>query len=75
MGWKKQSRKDGEEWNTERLHHTWDILCGLIIALDTRNIDGLNIYLRVVCLYVVPVVTDSHNELYCTNLKHSDVKI
>jgi hypothetical protein len=40
---KKQSRKVGEEWNTERLNHTWDILCGLIIALDTGNIDGLTL--------------------------------
>ena len=64
----KQFRKDGEEWNTERLHQTWDILCGLIIVLDTGNIEGLNIFLRVVCFYLVPVVlTHNHNELYCTN--------
>jgi hypothetical protein len=64
VDWKKQSRKVGEEWNTERLHHTLDILCGLIIALDTGNIDGLNVFLRVVYFYLMPVVTDNHNELY-----------
>jgi hypothetical protein len=48
---------DQDGWNTERLHHTWDIFCGLIIVLDTGNIDGLNIFLRVVCFCLVPVVT------------------
>jgi len=53
LGWKKQPRKVGEEWNSERLYHTWDILCGLITALDTGNIDGLNIFVTVVCFCLV----------------------
>jgi hypothetical protein len=76
VGWKTPSRKVGEEWNSVRLYHIRDILCGFIIALDTGNIDGLNIFVRLICFcLVVTVFTDSHSELYCTSLKNSDVKI